>query len=456
MAELADMPMEIVQLILQYSKESLASLTRVCKSMHGFSQPLLYEEILIMGDRGEDAYVCIDLLLRTVLERPTLASLVRRIQFWSNELRRKPIAYRLSRATTNLARITILLDEFPDLDMWMEDIQKGGSSVAVALLLSQLHAIETVELGEIFQNHFLGLMFEQALSYVGSSKRMSTFRHLKQIELDPGAFSPRAGALKLDDMKSMFMLPSMQNVSFSITDMDTFSGHGLRSTTLRSLSLYNSQIREESLGQILAIVPNLKSLNCCLWHDPQPFHGHDFRSPFLDCELLGQALKHTRSIEHLSISIKFFTYTALEVDWGGAYEEGEEWGIKGNIGSLTHLKHLKSLEIPTVVLQGWVVSEFSPILADVLPRSLNHLLLRNDLNYFYKYEWNQEACLELLAEYMVALKPRSANLEKITVKLKDCAPDERWSQDAYDKLRLICGEAKVLCSFDPPTVGTIR
>ena len=455
MAGLTDLPLEIVDLILRNSKESLATLTRVYKSMHRFSQPLLYEEILIKEDHGDEAYVRIDLLLRTILERPALARLIKRIQFRTCGSRWRPMEYQLSRATIHLARSRIRQDGFPYPDMWIEEMEKGVGSVAVTVLLSQLHKLESLEMGGSFQSHLLGLMFKHVLSYAELTTTMSTFGNLKEINLNPGSASPRAGILKLDEVKSLFGLPSMQSLSFLAIDVDKLVQGGPCNQNLTSLSLHNSQIREESLTQMLAMVPNLKSLSCCLWCDPEPI-VYDIHSPFLDCEILGKALEHTRLIEHLAISIKFFTSSALEVDWGGAYEEGEEWGIRGNIGSLTHMKHLKSLEIPIVVLLGWVVSEFTSKLADVLPRNLDHLLLRNDLNYFQKYEWNQEACLGVLSEYMGTLEPRSASLGKITVKLKDCAPEERWDQDAYDKMNLICREAKVLCSFDPPKVDPYR
>ena len=453
MAGLTDLPLEIVDLVLHNSKESLASLTRVSRSLHRSSQPLLYEEIVITEDCGERAYSYIDLLLQTVLERPALALLIKHIRFKNSWSRWKPAKYQFSQATINLARKIVHPDRFPDPDMWIEQMQKGVAPVAVAVLLSRLHRLETVELGRGFQCHLLGLMFEHALSHAGPTKAMSTFRHLKQIELDPGSPSPRGGILKLDEVKTLFGLPSVKGLSFLAMDMDGPFQGGPCNVNLTSLSLPNSQIREESFQQVLAMSPNLKSLKCCLWCDPEPF-GHDMRSPFLDCEVLGKALEYTRFIEHLSMSVKFFTSSALEVDWGGAYEQDDEWGIKGNIGSLTHLKHLKSLEIPTIVLLGWVVSEFTPRLADILPRNMNHLLLRNDLNYFYKYQWNQEACLDLLSEYLDAPRTRLASLEKITVKLKDCDPEERWDQKAYDKLKSICEQAGVLCSFDPSKVDT--
>lgn len=198
----------------------------------------------------------------------------------------------------------------------------------------------------------------------------------------------------------------------------------------------------------MVLVPNLKSLSCGLWCETESINDH---SSFLDCEALGKALKHTRLLEHLVISVKFFTSSAMEVDWGGAYEKGEHWGIKGSLGSLTDLAHLKSFEVPIVVLLGWVVSSSAPQLADILPRTLRQLLLRNDLNFFYKYEWHQKACLDRLSGYLGRLGADAVSLEGITVILKDCPPEDRWDQDARRELKSLYREAGVSCTFDPPT-----
>ncbi len=260
-------------------RKDLTAFMRICKSINTLSEPLLYTEILITWDDCLKPKPSIELLLRTLLERPNLASLIKRIRFRNGlDPAARPANHQLSQDVLDLARNSIRLDRFPSSDTWIQGMQEGSVPIIVAFLLSRLHKI---------------------------------------------------------------------------------------------------------------------------------------------------------------------------VDWGGAYEKGEHWGIKGSLGSLTDLAHLKSIEVPIVVLLGWVVSSSAPQLADILPRTLRQLLLRNDLNYFYKYEWDQQACLDRLSEYLGRLKTDAVILDGITVRLRDCPPEDRWDQDEKKKLELLCSEAGVSCTFDP-------
>ncbi len=448
MAKLTEMPQEIVELILLSERKDLTAFMRICKSIHTLSEPLLYTEILITWDDCLKPKPSIELLLRTILERPNLASLIKRIRFRNGlDPAARPANHHLSQDVLDLARNSIRLDRFPSSDTWIQGMQEGSVPIIVAFLLSRLHKIETLEIGIKFQSVQLVDMFTHALSDSGASKSISRFRYLKKVKLNPEAYSPRAGILVLDEVLSLFRLPSMQSLSFLVLDGYRPSHRGPCNPMIEVLELRHSQIREETLEHLLSMVPNLKSLNCGLWCETEPIDDH---SSFLDCEALSKALKHTRLLEHLVISINFFASSAMEVDWGGAYEKGEHWGIKGSLGSLTDLAHLKSIEVPIVVLLGWVVSSSAPQLADILPRTLRQLLLRNDLNYFYKYEWDQQACLDRLSEYLGRLKTDAVSLDGITVRLRDCPPEDRWDQDGKKKLELLCSEAGVSCTFDPP------
>ena len=447
MARLGDLPPEMLELIFSSGRENLTALMSVCKSIHRVSELLLYEEIVMMWDDCMQPASSIDLLLRSVLEQPKLALLIKHIRLRNKgNPAFKPARCQLSREVMDHAGNIVRHDRFPSPGTWTREMQKGCVPIVVAFLLSRLQKLETLELGVKYQSVYLGDMFKHALSHSDSLASISTFRQLKRVELSPEAYSPRAGILGLEETMSFLRLPSMQSLSFLALDGQGFRHSGPCNQILRTLDLHHSQIREDSLERLLAVVPNLKSFRCSLWCDPEPI---DDRSPFLDCEALGKALKHIRLIEHLAVSVKFFTSSAMEVDWGGAYEKGEHWGIKGNIGSLSELVHLKSLEVPIVVLLGWAVSYSAPQLADILPKNLRQLLLKNDLNFFYKYEWDQQACLDRLSEYL-RLQTCSASLDEITVRLRDCAPEDRWDQDAKKELRLLCGEAGVSCVFDPP------
>ena len=448
MARLTDLPVEIVDLVLQSCRNLLTALMRVCKSIHKIAEPLLYSEILMRWDDCVQPSSSINLLLRTVLKRPQLALLIKHVRLRNSaKAVLKPANNQLAEDTIGDAWLVMCVDKFPSPDIWEQQMRSRSVPVVVAFLLSRLHRLETLELGAKFQSIFLGLMFGHALACSDPSSSISTFRHLTQVELTNEACSPKAGTLMTDQIISIFRLPSIKSMSFLALDEYGSSHMAPYNSVLRSLNLHHSQIREDTLERLLAATPNLTSLKCGFWCDPEPMDG---RSSFLNCAALGRALRHARSIEYLAISVKFFTSSAMEVDWGGAYEKGEHWGIKGSIGSLKELTHLKSLEIPIVVLLGWVATTSAPQFADVLPGQLRQLLLRNDLNFFYKYEWNQQACLDNLTNYLGSLKICGASLEEIVIRLKDCAPEDRWDQDTRNALGWLCRAVNVSCTFDPP------
>ncbi len=453
MAVFNDLPPEIVGLVLSYrqSRRELLALSYVCKSLHKSTNPVLYKEISI--EWGEPSLYR---LFGSLLKRPKLASYVWLIRFicpartqdsrdptWGHD-------GRLEEEVSQLGRDLVLTAQLPCPKDWVQDLEQGHYLAIVALLIAQLHKVKYLEVGERFQSNHLGAMFDHALSpRVPTIAGISSFQCLERVVYSPEQRFPMPNMIAIDSMTSLFRLPSIHSLSALAVDTDSFLSHEPLESKLTALDLHHSHIREDTLKQLLAMTPNLKSLKCGLWIDAEP---HDNHSSFLDCEALGEALKQVRCLEHLAVSVKFFATVAMEVDSGGAIENGEHWGISGSVGSLTSFTQLESLEVPFVVLLGWVSPPTGPRLADILPPNLRHLLLSNDLNFFHKYEWNQESCRYQLSEYLDDFKAHTPKLEELTVTLRDCAPDERWDDDTRHELELLCQQVGISCIIEPPSL----
>jgi len=122
-------------------------------------------------------------------------------------------------------------------------------------------------------------------------------------------------------------------------------------------------------------------------------------------------------VEHLAISIRFVSSTALGISNGGASECGRGangdwtvlWGIKGSIGSLKNLTALKSLEIPLPLLLDWYVNQAKP-LAELLSDSLVELRFRADLSHWGLFKWDVLAVLDLIDCYATCGKRGSLRI----------------------------------------------
>lgn len=455
MAVFNDLPPEIIELVLSWrqsssyrqSREELLALSYVSRSLHKSTNPVLYKEIWI--EWGEPSLYG---LFGSLLKRPQLASYVGIIRFISpgrTQYRRDPTwdhdAW-LEEEVLQLGRDFVLTAQLPRPKEWVRDLEQGRYLAIVALLIAQLHKVKYLQIEERFLSNHLGAMFDHALSpRVPTIAGISSFQCLERVVYGPEQRYTMPNMISIDSMTSLFRLPSIHSLSASVVDTDSFFSHEPLKSKMTALDLH-SHIREETLKQLLAMTPNLKSLKCGLWIDAEP---HDNHSSFLDCKALGGALKQVRCLEHLTVSVKFFATVAMEVDSGGAKENGEHWGISGSVGPLTRFTQLESLEVPFVVLLGWVTSPTGPRLADILPPNLRRLLLSNDLNFFHKYEWDQESCRYQLSEYLDEFKAHTPKLEELTVTLKDCAPDERWDDDTRHELELLCQRVGILCIIEP-------
>lgn len=73
--------------------------------------------------------------------------------------------------------------------------------------------------------------------------------------------------------------------------------------------------------------------------------------------------------------------------------------MDGRLDTLHGFQKLLSLEVPSVVLLGWAAGPL-PEMDDVLPPSLRHLCLTDDLHELGETEWEIETLLRLIQEFL--------------------------------------------------------
>lgn len=208
-------------------------------------------------------------------------------------------------------------------------------------------------------------------------------------------------------------------------------------SSLTSLILHHTQLSEEMLGQLLLATPSLPSLQYHSWFniDSEGRLGRPHWE-YLVCAKLGQSLACVQGpLEHLVISVRFIS---LQTDMVlGGFR-----GMLGKLDTLHGFKNLLSLEIPIIVLLGW--SAAAPVkLSNLLPLSLRHLCLTDDLHELGEDQWGDEALLSLIQEFLEERSFGTSEFEGISLILNHV--QTRWCEEARMKLKTLCEHTCVQC-----------
>lgn len=104
-------------------------------------------------------------------------------------------------------------------------------------------------------------------------------------------------------------------------------------------------------------------------------------------------------------------------------------------------KNLLSLEIPIIVLLGW--SAAAPVkLSNLLPLSLRHLCLTDDLHELGEDQWGGEVLLPLIQEFLEERSFATSEFESISLILNHA--QTRWCEEAQMKLKALYEHVCVL------------
>lgn len=211
-----------------------------------------------------------------------------------------------------------------------------------------------------------------------------------------------------------------------------------RAFKLQSLKLPRCELDLDGLKMFLSFASNLETLcydqRCDL--DPrEPVKGPP---RVYDLSKLGRALLiHLQeTLKHLSLPITYYASTAMEPDW-----PNETCCVISSHFSFIRFQKLEYLEIPFVVFFGYhqtSMTSYNP--HDLLPSSLRHLFLRDDLAICVDYEWEAPASLACLKELIVnCVGPDKMlpALKSMTLRVRD-GLHEDWDESHQDELRSMC------------------
>ncbi|KAF4860599.1 hypothetical protein CGCSCA1_v015064 [Colletotrichum siamense] len=276
--------------------------------------------------------------------------------------------------------------------------QPAGAVAALAVLLSRLPALETLEIrtfdrvedeedDEQTASLALGDPVISLLSREMLSAGTMAFAHVRTARVvvpypddDPAAeFGFYVSA---DTVLPLFYLPQVRTLEMHRVEdggrlVSWPAGAGpVSATQLKELVMSKAQLTEASLDRLVRACPDLEVLR---W---EHVIDAEYARSWLDLDALRtslETLKH--SLQELSFSVILWTSTAIDCG-----EQGP-WGIRGTLASLRGFSRLKRITISLPVLLGWRTDN-SARLADVLPASIECVTVTNEMFFWWHSRWD--------------------------------------------------------------------
>lgn len=387
----------------------------VNKSLQDFVEPDLYANMQWISVSNRQA-TSIALLIRTIVRRPQLGHHVRTLTF---------MGVSPSPRSRNTDHLTNFMFDQEDLSKcvvnellhvqvtsaktWIELLQAGNMDALVALLIAHVPNLTSLHLGPSFtiNNACLGLLLRSALCEP-ITHNLPTFKHLRTLNFNAGRFSHSTLSVRHENAPNVllfFYLPSIERIRISFDrpgDLiwPALGGEAPLSHTLRDLDI-GCPFRAVHLGTILAVTRNLKSLRWD-WH-----HG-GVTSPFgddgvIDLGQIATALSLVQgTLEQLIITAKC-TF--------GANKQFPRCASRGSLQLLAAFPSIKTLKAPIAFLMGWTRDEQHWNLWDVIPKTIESVIVMDDLWYHHRsYIWTEEAIFDVIKTWLSSPERLPPNL----------------------------------------------
>ncbi len=425
-------------LILGYLAQ--ADLDSVCLAhphLRRLAEPVLYSTVEIeVLDCPQAAPPPIPSLVGTILRRPELAAHVRTLSLkgghpsrWGGGDRRVPKL--VAREPDLLEAISFV--ERTGLSYrgtWSEELRRGTRDAYLAVLISQLPRLQRLHLGCGFfiENGLIALVLRSILCDSHSDSSINgiptTLNQLHTVTLkgyrsrDDRSIRNTANALPF------FYLPSLRKMSLFIDDplVPTLPWPTAEPPSPSSLtSLKVLSMRESHLGQLLAALPQLRSLSWQWVFDPD--FEDQFNSPIINLDQLMPALAHVRE-----------TLTELTIVASCSYANRAATPfplqVQGSARALAGFDHLTKLVVPLAFFTGFAVPIRGERLADCLPRNLEELTLADDLyiDTDGNEEWDEPAYTRSIVAWLAGGRASTPRLRKLCLVLmcEDGEVDFEW------------------------------
>jgi len=464
MARLSDLPEDIISLVLEYlNRSDYYAIIRVSRLFYHTTLPSLYRDIKFTATKSRSCARNLAFLLRTLLERPQLASHVKvfklrgPLPYWSKynpwpedttstassvNLWGLKACTTLSKAQKIFAsnQIYSLVDE----SMHKEPEQfKGRNKDALAtLVLTRFSELRTLDLGDGFLRH--SLFLPQILK-----RAEYLFPKLQHVVLGDQRWDPEnpVSYMDLDLIRPIFYSDSVRTFEYIMAQPWTLNWNRPqppRSESLTMLRLFRTNITRATLDQLLVATPHLKRFH---YEQEILFNNHTPvappLAPYLNLDGLNIALanlKNTLEECKLTLAMAPGSFTPAEIRLHGLTFPI----IPGTLAVLKEMKRLTKVEVPMIMFLGWA-ADFAAELSEVLPGGLQELTLRDDfvLHCSWATGHNCNKKIGRIAEYLEQKGVHAPQLQTFQMRLKPSAKDNTWLEDAIKDVGLPTGGSDV-------------
>ncbi|KAI2851368.1 hypothetical protein CBS11350_1272 [Aspergillus niger] len=378
-------PVEVLGLIFEILPPAeLRVLSIVNKELRARVEPFLYANIQWLW-REASSPPPITQLLRTITCKPQLATYITNVHLDGMNIKGRMTAGppKILISSSELTEYTAFIQGtgVPYSDLWICELHQGTIDALLALLVAQL-----------------------------SNLRLPTFQHLRDVSFhravgDDGTrpkMTPQDRAKNTANVLPLFYLPNIRSMSVTVENPDVFTwpaAHLPDPSKLTSLDL--TAVREAYLGDLLSVMPYLKTLRWAWYYD----YGveDDFVSPTVDLDRIAAALMPQS---------------------GGNEQFHPAVKMEGSLRAMVEFDELKRLRIPLAFLVGFV-EDTTKRLQDVVPRNIEFLTITDELGLqndggdynsdWPIYEWTDTAVLTLLRTWLRGWKSCTPQLRGISV-----------------------------------------
>ena len=432
----------------------LASVSLVSRALHASVEPVLYRTI--SWNWNPIPRVQVLQVFRAILGNPGLALQIKQVSMlsaqpescfgpWEAPVYGGPNWEDIHNAyggVVKQAQEIVINAAFPDTAKWAQALQNGNTYALVAVLLSQLHNLQSVQLDYsfIWQGGFPGLMLKHAL-FSTPENSLSKFDSLTVADYGGNVTGPEFIDFHVlnftphglpgcdpDQFMAWFHLPSINSLSIwlrSFKDVLTMDSER-QIRNLHTLVLARSTIEEGDIACLLskAFLKTLHLGLAYLW-------GGD-RYPLINGTSIMQAMQLQSQCEKLSMSLEWYPATC-----GFYWFDEEDAQLREPwMGSFKHFTTLSSAEIPITLLLG-LNPENSINITQVLPNTLQELCLHWDNAGMGGNDWEFESQFRDCIGYLLQGLPNFPHLKRISFRMWiEMAIGREWEE--WESLKQTC------------------
>ena len=476
LCEQRELPVLVTDLIANYLDHlDLFKMSTISRRLHALAKTGIYRHITVDLDGSSESTRKASLLFRTLLTSQPAMQAIRTLSLAGEPLqdwRRSCSIFQNNGSAEDRLRYRLPPELIADLATFSQrEIELYNQAAAKTKLRSSAHELPVWALYlqllcsaphvrgfSVTSDYFRSPGFRDALL---DMTRQETLQQLQScsmcLDLRFAGFGGDRHTIAVRDWDSELLMPlvAMPDLqSFAaVTSLKTEAVQQLRpgASMITRLDLHHYQIQEDDLDSFLAATPNLTYFKYHARSD-YGWAGHLMTEGFepgpkpdgegCGLEPLFPALRHLSKLQELHLS-HGFDEDSIHFPMAQPAEFEPVFRQKYQ---LSNLKQLHTLTIPYATLLGWSYKDCTWDWEQMLPPSLRHITLTDDLqHYIYEDKWTDEDLMPIITDLVTCLSERGNGTASFSLHLATIYGD--FNKPVREKLSRICEARGVRCTI---------